>query len=1565
MSPIKQVSKATVSNKKHKRFFMFDLSEKIDLVNQRISKFSSVSNIDEAQIAISNGDYSGAISTVEKFLFDRVILTLKVFSENDSGKSSDHQTHTNFLESSSKMFLILESCYQKINDLNKSYFLLLLLFGFQIEYLNRVLKDPSNSFNGENKRYLYKLLNDVSKTLHKLTRYSNNSSFNFFDNSKNEFIYDNDSFDSLKMVIDSLVVNTSFNIPGDKTSNNKLLIGFVSNQVINKFSQILLLMTSVIPLYNKNQLARYFQGKKVNTPTKSNTQIDPITIVHSADQNKVNPQDKSLPSQNSKNNLLKITNDLNSAINRDGSIDLDDKVGLQWELLISELVPPLWIKTVVVGWKFLGLFCESQILINSEHSLSNFMSFISNTHSLLSIFGLCKFGYFSFDSSNITDSMLKLENGQDLNKGGFCGFILNSTRRLILQNYAKLKMSLENKSNEVTFPCQLNHSKRASLMSRSSSSATEAESSEEVSDPKPNLLEELFSNFSQSIFCAYDITIDFEENQWWEPEKHIKPNGLTYFYCNSSSHIDDALKASGSVKDLLKVVLSDQNNKMETHTASVIYHLIYKYVHSALSLNKAGLLRTYKNILEPLFISFGMLQNEKSDSKEFLSLSEYPKMNEISELLSFFKDDKNFISLTSSNLANISRTLETKKLKLETLFSIIESFLENNYFDLVTKNVSLSMKRNFVDKRKLARGSNDATADYLDLVNGIGLVNIYEVDSSDTKNSLVLLSYKTIFLFNSLIQRELLKPRLKSGNPIKILSEYVYIIQLLFIHVSINPTSWASWYHLGKAFLERADILSGLTEDQVKSHLASSQTGETSKVIGDDNNTEHNSNYDEVNCFSSADNCLSSSLICFSQSMCLLSIEMPGLISEESIPIFNLYLNAKSPDSQNYNNCDPALINASIFDLLFYTGHVLYRMFSKPIFNPPFKKVSQVISLQPRPTFSNLEVKERIFTRNLSFLISGNTFKLLNRLFKVDEFKCAENDALSDWMCLYQLGKSLSKIGKPKEAIIQYLKSIYTTMGSLVEEAEKNKPVNIYSFGQNDNNPKFFNSFKDNSILPCLKILSTISKLVYLKELCLSQLNNENILKSIIEIYYNSVKAFEKSNTSENQLEHTSEPNKQNITRLNLSMFLHFSNILKIPLHTKKFERFHQNLVNFATHLNILVKEIDNFKKSNLSQLVNASTETTQSSPFTTDSNGVFQSSTLQKSANYPPINPLTMLKNLEGGIEISYKNNEKIRSSSKRKQDLDRLTDKFTKKPLLGKKLSSDSRKSEMENQRVSGYVQTTENIIQAQDSDKLDLNENFKFLILVYSELVACASIMVQLLGQVKKSINLFSPESREIELEFLDNSNFVASLIEDTTSSTTEKGLNKPTSSNTPAYLKKPAIFVLNNENLEILCYDMYCRLLDTFGCFEYLPLADSTIGLDKRAEAWVSYFNLQFNKEPDTFNDLVFNNNNSQLGPVSGSKSSHGSKPYFLDKYLAKISNTEPEIQKRAEDYSTVSKFDFIKNINNFIDSIYDEKLVESVLGVQKIEKVETKNLKNKPNHSRRSSTSSNPEPINID
>ncbi|OMJ16332.1 hypothetical protein AYI69_g7868 [Smittium culicis] len=1078
---------------------MFDLSEKVDLVNQRISKFSSVSNIDEAQIAISNGDYSGAISTVEKFLFDKVILALKVFSEADSGKSSDHQTHPNFLESSTKMFLILESCYQKINDLNKSYFLLLLFFGFQIEYLNRILKDSSNRFNGENKSYLFKLLNEISKTLEKLSRYSKNSSFNLSENLENEFIYDNDSFDSLKTVIDSLVVNTSFNIPGDRTNNNKLLIGFVSYQVINNFSHILLLMTSVIPLYNKNQLARYLQGKKVNIPTKSNTQPEPYTIVHSADQNKEYFQTNTLQLQNSKNYLLKITYDLNSAMNRDGSIDLDDKVGLQWELLISDLVPPIWIKTVIMGWKFLGLYCESQILLNSEHSLSNFMSFISNSHSLLSIFGLCKFGHYTFDSSNITSSMLKLENGQDLNKGGFCGFVLNSTRRLILQNYAKLKDSIETKASEVTFPRQFKNTKRASLMSRSSSSATEAESCEEAGNPKPNLLEELFSNFSQSIFCAYDITIDFEENQWWEPEKHIKPNGLTYFYSNSCSHIDDALKASGSMKDLLKVVLSDQSNKMETHTASVIYHLIYKYVHSALSLNKAGLLRTYKNILEPLFISFGMLQNEKTDFNEFLTLSEYAKMNEIVDLMGFFKDDKNLISITSSNLSNISSILDTRRLKLETLFSIIESFLENNCFDLLTKNVSLSIKRNFIDKRKLTRSGNDASVDYHDLVNGIGLVSIYEVASSDTKNSLVLLSYKTIFLFNSLIQRELLKPRLKSGNPIKILSEYVYIIQLLFIHVSINPTSWASWYHLGKAFLERADILSGLTEDQVKSHLASSQTGETSKAVGNDNFTQLNSTFDETNCFSSADNCLSSSLICFSQAMCLLTIEMPGLISEESIPIFNLYLNAKSPDSQNYNNSDPALINASIIDLLFYTGHVLYRMASKPIFNPPFKKATQATQLQPHPTFSNLEIKENLSTRNLSFLISGNTFKLLSKLFKIEEFKSAESDALSDWMCLYQLGKSLSKIGKPKEAIILYLKSIYTTIGCSDEELEKNKPVNLYSFGQNDNNPKFFNSFKDNSILPCLKILSTISKLVYLKELCVSIF--ANIIQCLLYVF--------------------------------------------------------------------------------------------------------------------------------------------------------------------------------------------------------------------------------------------------------------------------------------------------------------------------------------------------------------------------------------------------------------------------------------------------------------------------------
>ncbi|OMJ16331.1 hypothetical protein AYI69_g7867 [Smittium culicis] len=430
-------------------------------------------------------------------------------------------------------------------------------------------------------------------------------------------------------------------------------------------------------------------------------------------------------------------------------------------------------------------------------------------------------------------------------------------------------------------------------------------------------------------------------------------------------------------------------------------------------------------------------------------------------------------------------------------------------------------------------------------------------------------------------------------------------------------------------------------------------------------------------------------------------------------------------------------------------------------------------------------------------------------------------------------------------------------------------------------------------------------------------------------------------------------------------MFLPFSNILKLPLHTKKFESLHQNLVNFTTHLNILVKEIDSFNKSSLSQLVDSSTEIIQSSQFTTEPNNLFQNGALNRSTNYPPINPLTMLKNLDGGIEISSNNNEKIRPSSKRKQDLDRLSDKFPKKPLLGKKQNFDSRKSDMDNLRVPGYAQTTENITQAQGSDKLNLNENFKFLILVYSELVACASIMVQLLGQVKKSINLFSPESREVELEFLDDGNFVVSLTKDTKSSNAEKGSHKPSTSNSPAYLTKPAILALNNESLEILCYDIYCRLLDTFGSFEYLPLADSTIDLDKRAEAWVTYFKLQFNKESDAFNDLAFDTNSLQLGPASGSTSSHGSKPYFLDKYLAKISNTEPEIQKRAEDYSTITKFDFIKNINNFVDSIYDEKLVESVLGAQKLEKVEPKNLKNKSVHSRRSSTSSNPESINID
>ncbi|OLY84300.1 Histone transcription regulator 3-like protein [Smittium mucronatum] len=1620
-----------------------------------------------------------------------------------------------------------------------------------------------------------KFLNEnlVHKSLKKVDGYFTNTSFNISGGRKSGVIYDKNSTKPFTLNLYSLLHDSDFKIPNEEVENISILIQFLSNQIINRFSEILLKMTITMPVYNKSQIYDYYRFKKTHSTANSATVSD--TGKQDVGTNEIIKDQfaniRDLHKQ-------KLTNDVYILINKDDSFDAEDKISLYWELLLVDIVPIIWLKTITIGWNFLGIFCESQISTSSGESLFSYVELINNIHNLLCIFGLCNFSTFSFRVHEREEYIAKYKNGQELNRNGFCGFCLDSSRRLIFQNYDSLKANSWAKTKNNGYMNQsITGRGKKNFGTRSSSPFNETQLIERDNEIKPNLYESFLCVLSQSIFCSYEITIDFKENVWWEPENHIKPNGLIYSYVDSIPISDNISEVSCVFNDLLIAIKSGSRNFMDVKTASLIYFMICNYVFEALSLNKVSQLRSHKNILEPLFLPFGMYQSDSDEIKEFTGLNHHQEIREVKELKKVCKDNLPFFEMFSYNLNNIGNLLEEKIVPIESLLAIIDTFLENDLLLKALENPSLSSKVGSADRKLMLNGSLDYENEYNDLVNKIGIVNILEPKNHMFDEDIVLKCIRSMFFINASVQRELIKPRLKSGNPIKISSEYIYIIQLLFINVSISPSNWANWYHLGLAFVERADIMSVLTEDQIESYLTSISSAEDSDSMNERKNLKKPLKVSQSNCYSSVRNCLSSGLICFTQAICLLTAEIPGLISQEILPLTNLETRNHNPKSKDFSISDPSLINANIIDLLFYIGHILYRLASNPIYDKFLKESSFSKNRENNDNLANekTESNEKAFPRNLIFLVSGNIYKLLSRIFKVEDFKMSQSENVTEWFCYYMSGKCLSKIGKPKEACIMYLKSIYSTIGILGDEETKKIPEISYSFDKNLGNPKFFRSLNDHSILPCLKVLSTLSKLVYRKEICICyalrfiqnlpdgprinevernyfsddslnnkimenrsrfsgspkkkgnnvrlvkskigdricpscdspkaiigedgffrlildclksilamdkrkwhhkphfliswiyfyvyssykeskeaisaiinfknssktiynfyktefespgkfysylekyvlfsiklnfllsmtkqknlsiigtggfnslqsdpdiyyqyplnlpltfsrkvlssehmfmdkdlvfkecnrsllvlimskmlnfykkskilkslQIKNQTMIESIIKFYFEETK---KSRKSKNSNHKTSNGYRQIIdesisVKEKLILLLPFENILKVSLNLKKLDICHQNFISFATYTNILIREIARKNSHFIS---------------TPNSVNLISSQKSQKLGN----------KNEVGDLLCP---NDHIHNNDERSDRVNSPSIVISDSPhshithgILNNNVITDERDSLNQGSKSTKFIShseqyniVTEDIHNAKNtyiyqrnppkSFQDDSGKNMEFILMVYSELVAGANIMSQFLGQLKKSINTFPSKFREFDFIFsVEKMNPHSSLETDKPFSEVNNRLGNFEEIERNSQPVSYDIYAkLDSEFLETISFDMYCRFLETFGNFSYKPLTDQGLDLETRVKNWVSYFNDQSRSNHSVFQDLAPEPSDismdSQLNPTH----SQSNKPYFLDKYLAKIYNPDVCTEKTSNDCSKVSKYDLIKNINSFVDAIYDEKV----------------------------------------
>ncbi|PVU89673.1 hypothetical protein BB561_005202 [Smittium simulii] len=1116
----------------------FQYSELRSYLNDQLDYTNWYTFVNQIHQYISNGSIHTAINLLKsKFL--KSFLIKKGLNVQD-GENYYYSSELSYSNYKKRVYILdtLVKCFHKINCNNFILPAALLELSLHIEMLAFCLNSSDFSSNDstipQSKDILikiYELLEVIYGDFNDLNKKSENKSFlesYFTHNSVLQFtqlsqILNRDFFATISPISEK-----------DKFYDD--FCSFIFYQVGICFSKILSAMTSILPFYDSTELHKHTQLKKKNS--NSNSKLYTETNLNSANPKGNNCEEilenkaSKFSKQEMQYNIDFFTNRVSSCLLKASNNSTSEKNNFDsnWELVLTNFIPGVWLRTIIYGWPLIIILHEMHLYECSIQKSVAFISLLNNIHNFMSMFGLCSFTCYPLYCLNTSSSFKNYTDCFNKFHGGFCNFVLYSTRRFIVKHQNTIQ-NLINSGNHFA------KSSNKNSLNRSPEIETNKSSNPcygIVEDSITLLLKNsLLDTFSQAIFCLYDTNVILDKSSSWVPTKHAKTTGLfSHFiflncidksYANiSNNHISKKIEELNRLSSI---------NDLDIISSGIIYNLIHYDFIDAIEKGKLSIIKSTKSLLEIIFSSLGYTQTKDKCLNKPIDFNTIIRKSTIINSIIKNSIDTHAVNTITYNLYAISNFLNPNKTNLDNLLAILQSLVTEIDQDILScefqsKFLNLSTQNSFSD--------TDISDSFTDLdehdFNKSKLrtpklhcfLELEEVVFNESKLDIVLYSHKSAHLINAIMQKDTLRTRLnKHTNLAKNADDYTIILELLFIHLSFNPCHWENWCLLAKTLVERADALLLLTDEQVEDYMSRTDSSDESSI----KNSYHTAsiNYHKKNHIKRT---LELALLCYTQALNLY-VDQP----HKAYKSFDDNINIKSSMVNKRAECTlnkklKYCTKESPIEMLYAIATLIYRMASSPISSKFYKKLHIVDKGLMNYNKNSHKKNAAVINSSAFYQTSIAFYTVLSNVINKNSSNIATNSILGanvTWQTQYMLGKSLAKIGMDNEACIMYLQSIHLANYSNSRKNSESSVTSNQLQSSSLNDTHFFKGLLESAIDPCMKLLSSITKLLYHDSICicialkyLYAVPNGHLIKKHIDqnnSQYTSIKHIPKPNS--------------------------------------------------------------------------------------------------------------------------------------------------------------------------------------------------------------------------------------------------------------------------------------------------------------------------------------------------------------------------------------------------------------------------------------------------------------------
>ncbi|PVZ98580.1 hypothetical protein BB558_005417 [Smittium angustum] len=466
---------------------------------------------------------------------------------------------------------------------------------------------------------------------------------------------------------------------------------------------------------------------------------------------------------------------------------------------------------------------------------------------------------------------------------------------------------------------------------------------------------------------------------------------------------------------------------------------------------------------------------------------------------------------------------------------------------------------------------------------------------------------------------------------------------------------------------------------------------------------------------------------------------------------------------------------------------------------------------------------------------------------------------------------------------------------------------------------------------------------------------------------------------------------------IKMSTFAPFGDVLNMAIDVGKFESLHSGLINFSSVLLSIVSEIAKVCQNNAKE--KARLEYLESGDITEGTKNTFvrQSNRVRHSTGNiekaPPAHPASLVNLVSESASNINKSMLRMRSFQpndiERNQaisvinpieidsDSDNGTTSSVNKHVDNSRNSKDSSQTSIpdsvNNQNTSanpGSIETRVVTPINQESYQFyNLIPGFEEVLKVYSDFINCILLLHRFMNQAKKIIYSFPTSDRNIILNTkILSRNYTPTAINN--NSIDGNANNKP-SPDFKRYVTTPSedwyTLRLNSEFIDTISFDLYCRLLSTFGQFRNTFDVKSTRDLNSQIQMFLQELYFQYNsngiliddvfKDKDSIPPDLFKSSANTKGTTT--KPSFGITGYLSGGGLLGQIPTVPNIYMEEQikpKFAIFNKQKFSSHINQLLDVAHKEKIIEMMAKLKELESP-PKPPKKRSGHVRRSSAAS--------